>query len=203
MLTSIEIYQIFENSVLNYHRNNSVDTQPLIPYNNDSIQYILFKKNWIDNIQWHLEDLIRDPDIECKNALVIKKRIDKLNQERTDIVELIDDFFAKQYSKVIPNSNAQLNTESLGWAIDKLSILALKIYHINVELTRDYISSDHRMKCSKRYELLMSQKHDLFSAINFLVHEIEMGQKIYKVYRQFKMYNDPELNPVLYNKQRF
>ena len=158
-------------------------------------------KCWIDTVQWHFEDIIRDPHIDPTEALQLKRRIDRSNQDRTDLVEEIDTYFRKQYSEVKPLPDARLNTESPAWAVDRLSILALKIYHMKEQVEREDAEKEHRDKCAAKLEVLLEQQKDLGLAIDQLLEDIEAGTKYMKVYRQMKMYNDPSTNPVLYKKQ--
>ena len=190
--------RIFGESIKSYHETDYVDSVMPNPYKSDSIEYDLFKKNWIDTVQWHLEDLIRAPEINADVALTLKRRIDKSNQERTDLVEKIDDFFLKLFSVVKVSTDAVLNTESPAWALDRLSILVLKIYHMNVEVNRSEVSLDHVEKCKQKLGILLEQQDDLTKSINQLLEDIEKGKRYMKVYRQMKMYNDPSLNPSLY-----
>ena len=194
-------YSIFERSISDYHQKNNVDAGINNPYQEKSIEYYLYLKNWIDTVQWHLEDIIRDPDIDAVRALEIKRRIDRSNQERTDIVELIDSYFYEKYQSVVPLETATFNTESPAWAIDRLSILALKIYHMQQETLREEVSEEHRSACKKKLTVLLEQQYDLSLAIDQLLADIESGKKYMKVYKQMKMYNDPNLNPVLYGKK--
>jgi hypothetical protein len=194
-------YPIFERSILDYHQKNNVDTEIQNPYPEKSIEYYLYLKNWIDTVQWHLEDIIRDPDIDAVKALEIKRRIDLSNQERTDLVELIDSYFYEKYQSVICSETATFNTESPAWAIDRLSILALKIYHMQQETLREDVNEEHRNACRKKLAVLLAQQQDLSLAIDQLLADIESGEKYMKVYKQMKMYNDPNLNPVLYGKK--
>lgn len=193
-------YSIFQSSISDFHLHDNVDENCINPFEEGTLNFTLYQKNWIDTIQWHLEDIIRYPEIDCLKALQIKRRIDYLNQERTNIVECIDDIFFNNYSHIKPAKNAILNTESIGWAIDRLSILALKIYHIQIELLRTEVSKEHLITCEKRKHILLSQKNDLQLAVCQLLEDIASGRKIMRVYRQLKMYNDPALNPVLYIK---
>ena len=192
--------EVFTKSIADYHLTDHVDTELKNPYSAGSIEALFYTKNWIDTVQWHLEDIIRDPNIEPNAALAIKRRIDKSNQNRTDLVEQIDEEMLSAYSDVNPKENARLNTESPGWAIDRLSILALKIYHMQVEANRTNIDSDLQDKNARKLAILNIQKEDLTLAINQLLDDLASGARIAKVYRQMKMYNDPELNPVLYKK---
>ena len=171
------------------------------PYELKTIEYYLYLKNWIDAVQWHFEDIIRDPQIEPNAALTLKRRIDKSNQDRTDLVELIDSYFLDKYKDVKPMAEATINTESPAWAIDRLSILALKIYHMQKEVERTDTTSEHHAQCKAKLDILLEQKQDLSSAIDQLLADIESGKKYMKVYKQMKMYNDPALNPVLYAKR--
>lgn len=189
---------IFEKAIIDYHVHDHVDTPINNPFSFRTIEYFLYLKNWIDTVQWHLEDIIRDPDIDPAEALQIKRRIDKSNQERTDMVEMIDSYFLDKYKDVQPSKTAKINTESPAWAVDRLSILALKIYHMQQETTRLDASEAHREACQKKLDILLEQKKDLSLAIDELLSDIQKGDKYMKVYKQMKMYNDPDLNPVLY-----
>lgn len=192
--------QIFMNVINDYHVLNHVDTPIDNPFEFQTIEYFLYLKNWIDNVQWHLEDIIRNPDINAEEALKIKRRIDASNQERTDLVELIDSYFLDKYKDVKIKSQAKINTESPAWAIDRLSILDLKIYHMQQEVDRIDASPEHKANCQKKLNVLLEQRIDLSKAIDDLLADIQAGDKYMKVYKQMKMYNDPTLNPVLYGK---
>jgi len=193
--------RIFKEVIEKYHIVNNVDTFLVNPYASPSLEHLLYKKCWIDTVQWHLEDIIREPAINPEIALQIKRRIDSSNQERTDMVEFIDDYFLNKYAGVELQPGAGINTESPAWAIDRLSILALKIYHMQLEAERSDAAEEHRLACQKKLGILLEQQKDLSSAINELMDEISQGRKYMKVYRQMKMYNDPSLNPVLYGKK--
>ena len=193
--------EIFQRSINDYHKFDRVDAAIQNPYENSSLDYLLYLKNWIDTVQWHLEDLIRDPLIEPLEALKLKRKIDESNQRRTDVVEYIDSWFLEQYKNVTVQANATINTESPAWAIDRLSILELKIYHMQIEANRKEATEDHRKNCQKKLDILWLQREDLSHAIDQLIEDIEGGRKYMKVYRQMKMYNDDSLNPVLYNKR--
>ena len=195
-------YPIFEQSINDYHQYDSVDQPINNPFSKDKIEHLLYSKNWVDTVQWHFEDIIRNPNIDPVAALTLKRKIDASNQERTDMVEYIDSYFLQQYSNVTPNENATINSESPAWAIDRLSILALKIYHMNEEATRVDASPEHRLKCTEKLNILLEQKKDLSTAIDTLLTDIESGTKFMKVYKQMKMYNDDELNPVLYQNKK-
>ncbi|MFC3854684.1 DUF4254 domain-containing protein [Chitinophaga sp. GCM10012297] len=171
------------------------------PYEKTAIEHLLYAKNWIDTVQWHLEDVIRDPKIDPVKALEMKRWIDRSNQERTDMVEHIDSYFLDKYNTVIPVPGASINTESPAWAIDRLSILGLKIWHMREEATRADASETHREACRKKLEILLEQQRDLSTAIEELLEDIGKGRKYMKVYKQMKMYNDPSLNPVLYGQK--
>ena len=191
---------IFNKCITDYHGTDHVDTPVKNPYELKTIEYFLYLKNWIDTVQWHLEDIIRDPDIKPEEALALKRRIDKSNQDRTDLVELIDSYMLDKYKTVKISENATINTESPAWAIDRLSILALKIYHMQIEADRKDASKDHSGTCKKKLAVLLAQRQDLSLAIDQLLEDIAAGRKYMKVYKQMKMYNDPALNPVLYAK---
>ena len=190
--------RIFVQAINDYHLTDNVDTPIHNPYDRDSIEYRLYLKCWIDTVQWHLEDIIRDPHIAPADALALKRRIDRSNQDRTDLVEEIDSYFRQQYSEVTPLADARLNTESPAWAVDRLSILALKIYHMQEQADRTDATEEHRAKCSAKLAVLREQQTDLSTAIDQLLDDIAAGRKYMKVYRQMKMYNDPATNPVLY-----
>lgn len=193
--------QIFNESIQQYHITDHVDTPIQNPYPIKSIEYYLYLKNWIDTVQWHFEDIIRDPNIDPAEALILKRRIDKSNQDRTDLVELIDSYFLDKYKNIPVLPEALINTESPAWAIDRLSILALKIYHMQQEVNRKDTTSEHHAQCETKLQILLEQQKDLSAAIEQLLTDIQAGRKYMKVYKQMKMYNDPDLNPVLYCKK--
>jgi hypothetical protein len=193
--------RILNESVLDYHQTDHVDAPIQNRYELKSIEYYLYLKNWIDTVQWHLEDIIRNPMIDPVEALALKRRIDKSNQDRTDLVELIDSYFLYQNKDIQVSENATVNTESPAWAIDRLSILHLKIYHMQQEVERKDSSAEHIIQCQTKLNILLDQKVDLSKSINELINSIEKGEKRMKVYKQMKMYNDPALNPILYSKK--
>lgn len=193
--------QIFNQVIRDYHITNDVDTPINNPYDRESVNNRLYLKCWIDTVQWHLEDIIRDPHIDPVEALALKRRIDRSNQDRTDLVEQIDSYFRQKYSEVNIFPDARINTESPAWAIDRLSILALKIYHMKEQAERGDASEEHREKCQNKLDVLLEQQVDLSMAIDQLLEDIETGHKYMKVYRQMKMYNDPSTNPILYGKK--
>lgn len=200
-MKSSQFIQIFNQSISDYHVVDDVDSPINNPYPNHSFEHILYTKNWIDTVQWHLEDIIRNPNIDAQEALTIKRRIDKSNQDRTDMVEQIDDYFFEQFKNIQASENAKINTETLGWAIDRLSILCLKIYHMRSETSRKEASQDHIQKCQERLSILLVQEQDMINSINELHQDIAQGIKKMRLYKQMKMYNDPALNPVLYAKK--
>ena len=191
---------IFNQAIEDYHKTDNVDTPINNPYGEGTIENSLYLKCWIDTVQWHLEDIIRDPQIDPAEALLIKRRIDRSNQDRTDLVEQIDSWLREKYKDVKVKSDARINTESPAWAIDRLSILALKIYHMKEQVERKDADASHREKCAAKLDILLQQQVDLGTAINELLEDIAAGVKYMKVYKQMKMYNDPETNPVLYKK---
>lgn len=193
--------QIFVQTIRDYHMKNDVDTPINNPYERGSIEHKLYLKCWIDTVQWHLEDIIRDPHIDPMEALQLKRRIDRSNQDRTDLVEQIDSYFRQLYADVQVQEDATINTESPAWAVDRLSILALKIYHMREQVERDDASQEHRKKCEAKLRVLLEQQVDLSTAIDQLLDDISNGRKYMKVYRQMKMYNDPSTNPILYGKK--
>jgi hypothetical protein len=200
VLKSKTCFELFEKSIISYHVIDDVD-QPLhIPFEEATIENLLFKKNWIDTVQWHLEDIIRNPAIDPVIALRIKRRIDKSNQDRTDLVEVIDNIIYRDMESVVPGKDAAINTETPGWAIDRLSILALKIYHMNEEANRKDADEAHLQSCQQKLKVLLVQKEDMLTSIDQLLEDLAAGKKKMKLYKQMKMYNDPALNPVLYKK---
>ena len=192
--------KIFIQVIQDYHLTDNVDTPIRNPYDRDSIEFSLYLKCWIDTVQWHYEDIIRDPHIDHTEALALERRIDRSNQERTDLVEEIDTYFRSYYSDVKPLPDARLNTESPAWAVDRLSILALKIYHMQEQANRTDASKEHRERCNMKLQVLLEQQIDLSTAIDQLLDDYAKGRKVMKVYRQMKMYNDPSTNPILYKK---
>ena len=192
--------KIFGETTLHYHKFDNIDAVPENPYEAGTIDDVLFRKNWIDAVQWHMEDIIRDPAIDPVEALALKRRIDKSNQDRTDLVEDIDTYFRTRYKDVTPQPDATINTESPAWAIDRLSILALKIWHMDEQTRRSDATADHIATCRGKLAVLLEQQQDLSAAIDQLLADIAAGRKYMKVYRQMKMYNDPSTNPVLYKK---
>ena len=193
-------YDIFNQSIIDYHKTDHVDTPINNPYSPNSVEHLLYLKNWIDTVQWHFEDIIRDPKIELHFAIEIKRKIDASNQHRTDVVEQMDDYFLHLFRDVTPKLNARLNTESPAWAIDRMSILCLKIYHMQEQVERTDANTDHLEKCKAKLNILLEQQHDLGKAFEELLEDISNGDKYMKVYRQMKMYNDENLNPSLYKK---
>lgn len=193
--------KIFKETTDTYHVTDDVDAVFHQNYAKGSIEAELAEKNWIDVVQWHLEDIIRDPNIDPVAAVALKRRIDKSNQDRTDLVEKIDSYFRDVYEDVVPNADATINTESPAWAVDRLSILAVKIYHMRQEVERKDADAAHIERCQAKLNVLLEQQVDLSTAIDQLLADIEAGKKYMKVYRQMKMYNDPATNPVLYGKK--
>lgn len=191
---------IFNQAIRDYHIKDNIETPINNPYEREEIENRLFLKCWIDTVQWHFEDIIRDPHIDPVEALSLKRRIDRSNQDRTDLVEQIDSYFRLKYSDVQILPDARLNTESPAWAVDRLSILALKIYHMREQAERTDATAEHREKCGAKLQVLLEQQRDLSLAIDQLLDDIQAGRKYMKVYRQMKMYNDPSTNPVLYKK---
>lgn len=193
--------KIFDSVIAKYHVVDSVDQPFENVYDTATLEHLLYRKCWIDTVQWHFEDIIRLPDINPVEALLLKRKIDASNQDRTDMVEYIDGYFLKKYENVVEKQTARLNSESPAWAIDRLSILALKIYHMRDEATRDSASAEHKSACQIKLNILLEQRIDLSTAIDDLIVDIEKGDKYMKVYKQMKMYNDDELNPMLRAKK--
>ena len=192
---------IFRESIDKYHLIDDVYQSFVNPYPVDSLEYLLYRKNWIDTVQWHYEDLIRDPEIEPVEGMKLKRLIDKSNQDRTDTVEYIDSYFLNQFKEVVPLKDATVNSESPAWALDRLSILELKIYHMEEEVNRNKASELHREKCNSKLQVLLTQRADLAEAVDILLQDIASGSKYMRVYKQMKMYNDEDTNPVLYNNE--
>lgn len=200
MSFSEQCNKIFQRAIDDYHVHDDIDTPINNPYDDGTIENRLYLKCWIDTVQWHFEDIIRDPNIDPIEALALKRRIDRSNQDRTDLVEQIDSYFRQKYSEVKVLPDARINTESPAWAIDRLSILALKIYHMREQVERQDASKEHKDTCTAKLNVLLEQQQDLGTAIDQLLEDIQKGRKYMKVYRQMKMYNDPSTNPVLYKK---
>jgi hypothetical protein len=195
-------YSVFEQSIRDYHQFDNVDQPINNPFPKEKFEHLLYFKNWIDTVQWHFEDIIRDPNIDPVAALKLKRRIDASNQERTDMVEYIDSYFLQKFASVTVKENAKINSESPAWAFDRLSILSLKIFHMKEEANRTPASQEHRDKCQEKLNTLLEQRSDLSTAIDDLLTDIEKGNKFMKVYKQMKMYNDDDLNPILYQNKK-
>ena len=191
--------EIFDNAIITYKSKTEVEQKCINPFDKKTnlIDFLLHEKFWVDATQWAYEDIIRDPNINAEDALVLKRKIDASNQVRTDNVEFIDSYFLDKYKNVTVSADAKINSESPAWAIYRLSILALKIYHMHLETIREDASDAHKASCSKKLAILLEQRTDLSTAIDDLLEDIESGKKYMKVYKQMKMYNDAELNPVL------
>ena len=198
MSFSESAWEIFNQSINDYHLKDDVDTPINNSFQKNTLEWLLYAKNWIDTVQWHLEDIIRDENIEPLEALKIKRRIDSSNQQRTDLVEFIDSWFLQEYENITPEPDAKINSETPAWAVDRLSILALKVYHMSLEANRSSATEEHRFNCTTKLNVLLEQKKDLSEAIDQLLFDIENGKIKMKVYKQMKMYNDETLNPVLY-----
>lgn len=195
-------WTVFNQAIKDYHINDDVDSQSKNPFEKSSLEHLLYEKNWIDTVQWHLEDIIRDENIQPEEALKIKRRIDKSNQERTDMVEFIDSWFFNSFKDTEVKTDAKINTETLAWAVDRYSILALKVYHMSFEAYRESATEEHRQKCMEKLNVLLEQQKDLSTAIDQLLVDIENGTVKMKMYKQMKMYNDESLNPILYQNQQ-
>jgi hypothetical protein len=196
-----DIFDIFARQVAEYHKIDSVDAPTANPYAEGSFEHLLWEKSYVDTVQWHLEDLIRPDDVEPVEALRLKRWIDRSNQRRTDMVERIDDHYMQEFASVTLHPDAKINTETPAWALDRLSILALKIYHFGIEVARTDVDEAQHERCLAKYNTLLEQRADLMQAIDDLLQELAEGRKRMKLYRQMKMYNDPQLNPMLYNKK--
>jgi hypothetical protein len=202
MLKAAACYTVFQQSIDDYHLHDDVNAEIKSPYPSGSFEHLLYIKNWIDTVQWHLEDIIRLPEINPTEALQIKRRIDKSNQDRTDRVEKIDDVFLEEFKEVVSKSGSRINSETPAWLLDRMSILLLKIFHMQEQVDRTDATPDHRAKCKAKLATLMEQKKDMEMAFDELIEDIGSGARRFKVYRQMKMYNDAELNPMLYNQKK-
>ena len=198
-MKAMDLFWLFSQQIVEYHKTDSVDAEQHNPYQEGTYEHLLWEKSWVDTVQWHLEDLVRPDDVDPVEALKLKRRIDRSNQHRTDLVERIDDHYFMMFKDVAPQADAKLNTETPAWAIDRLSILALKIYHFEIEAHRG--DEAHRAKCQAKLDTLLTQREDLTTAIDQLLGDLAAGRRIMKLYRQMKMYNDPSLNPMLYKKE--
>lgn len=198
MLSSADSYKVFQRSIDDYHVADNVDTPSKNPYPAGSFEALLYAKNWIDTVQWHLEDIIRLPDINPVEGIAIKRRIDKSNQDRTDLVEKIDDYFLEQFRNVTPAPQARINSETPAWLLDRMSILMLKIYHMKEQTERKDATAEHITKTKTKLNVLLEQQHDMALAFDEMMEDIGSGKRRFKVYRQMKMYNDASLNPMLY-----
>jgi len=197
-MKAMDLFGLFSQQIVEYHKTDSVDAEQHNPYQEGTYEHLLWEKSWVDTVQWHLEDLVRPDDVDPVEALKLKRRIDRSNQHRTDLVERIDDHYFMMFKDVAPQADAKLNTETPAWAIDRLSILALKIYHFEIEAHRG--DEAHRAKCQVKLDTLLTQREDLTTAIDQLLGDLAAGRRLMKLYRQMKMYNDPSLNPMLYKK---
>jgi hypothetical protein len=202
MQSADQCYTIFQRSIDDYHVQDDVDASVKSPYPEKSFESLLYRKNWIDTVQWHLEDIIRKPDIDPVEGIAIKRRIDKSNQDRTDMVEKMDDFFLEQFKNITPKPAARMNSETPAWLLDRMSILMLKIYHMKEQTVRKDASQEHIDKCVAKLDILMEQKNDMRAAFDEMIEDIKLGNRKFKVYRQMKMYNDTSLNPMLYNQEK-
>jgi hypothetical protein len=202
MLNASQCYEVFNRSITDYHRFDDVDKAISNPFADGSFDALLYGKNWIDTVQWHLEDIVRNPEIDPVEGLKLKRRIDKSNQERTDLVERVDDYFLERFKNAVPKPGARINSETPAWLLDRMSILMLKIYHMEEQTRRTDASGDHLAKCQSKLSMLMEQKGDMRAAFDELMEDIGTGVRRFKVYRQVKMYNDPSLNPVLYKHSK-
>ena len=198
MLSSADSYKVFQHSIDDYHVADNVDTPSKNPYPAGSFEALLYAKNWIDTVQWHLEDIIRLPDINPVEGIAIKRRIDKSNQDRTDLVEKVDDYFLEQFRNVTPAPQARINSETPAWLLDRMSILMLKIYHMKEQTERKDATPEHIAKTKTKLNVLLEQQHDMALAFDEMMEDIGSGKRRFKVYRQMKMYNDASLNPMLY-----
>lgn len=201
MISASNCMEIFEQSVVDYHVHNNVDQPIKNPYPAHALEHLCYLKNWIDTVQWHLEDIIRDPNIDPVAGIELKRRIDRSNQHRTDVVEQIDDRIINHFAGITSPATAPLNSETPAWLLDRMSILVLKIYHMQEQTLRKDASSEHILKCNHKLSVLLEQRTDMIQCFDELLADVEAGRRKIKVYRQMKMYNDNDLNPVLYQQK--
>ncbi|PJZ69446.1 hypothetical protein CH373_15210 [Leptospira perolatii] len=197
-LDSASVVSVFQKSVQDWHRKEALSENP---FSKSSLEGLFYQKNQIDTIQWHVEDEIRRPDLPDSELVKLKRKIDSLNQERTDLVEQIDDMISSKYKDVPKKNSARMNSETPAWLIDRMSILELKIYHMEEQTHRKDVSETHLKNCKAKLEILLEQRKDLSVCLDELLDDLSKGDKFYKVYRQMKMYNDKNLNPSLYTKK--
>lgn len=202
MLSANDCYKAFQRSIDDYHKHDNVDAPVQNPYPPESFEALLYHKNWIDTVQWHLEDIIRKPEIDPKEGIALKRRIDKSNQDRTDMVEKVDDQFLAKFQGIVPKPGARMNSETPAWLLDRMSILLLKIFHMKEQTERTDVSIDHISKTKAKLSVLLEQREDMRQAYDELIEDIASGNRKFKVYRQMKMYNDSSLNPMLYEQNK-
>lgn len=193
---------IFKLSIVDYHKNDNVDQPKENPFEQETLEGLLYSKNWIDTVQWHLEDIIRSPTISPNELVAVKRRIDSSNQDRTDMVEQIDAMLYEHFKNVNKVENARLNSETPAWLLDRMSILQLKLYHFNEQLNRADASDEHLDSVASKLKVLQEQEADLAQCFDELLDDLNTGLKYMKRYQQMKMYNDPSLNPVLYGEKK-
>jgi len=201
MLKADDCYKVFQQCIQDYHQFDDDNSPVKNPYTPDSFEALLYSKNWIDTVQWHLEDIIRLPDINPVEGIQLKRRIDKSNQDRTDMVEKIDDYLLDSFKLVVPKAGSRINSETPAWLLDRMSILMLKIYHMKEQTARTDASAEHIQRCVLKLNILTEQKSDMRLALDEMIEDIESGNRRFKVYRQMKMYNDASLNPMLYGSK--
>jgi hypothetical protein len=201
LINAAQANAIFAQSITDYHTTDSVDAPILVPYAAQSVEYLLYRKNWIDTVQWHLEDIIRSPTISPVELVAVKRRIDASNQDRTDMVEQLDDYFMAAFANINPPLDARINSETPAWLLDRMSILLLKVYHMREQTERTDVAAVHRDVCAQKLAVLLEQKTDMAQCFDELMHDLRTGARRMKVYRQMKMYNDASLNPVLYQQK--
>ena len=165
---------------------------------------LVSKQHFFNFELWHQEDMARDSDAPDSKIAAVKRTIDVLNQQRNDLIEQIDQYLLNilQKKNVQYVKDADMNSETPGSIIDRLSINALKIYHMEEETQRTDVNNDHLKKCSVKVSVLYDQRNDLKKSLDKLLYDLSIGEKQLKVYKQMKMYNDENLNPVLYQKKR-
>jgi hypothetical protein len=201
LLSAKEIIAIFRKAIDDYHLQDHVNAVLKNPFDQNSFEGLLYIKNWIDTVQWHLEDIIRRDDISTDEFVLTKRKIDASNQNRTDKVEELDELFYRFFANTETKESARLNSETPGWLLDRLSILELKIYHFMEQAERSDAEAEHRQKAAAKLEILLQQENDLSICFNELMLDLSLGDKYMKMYKQMKMYNDPSLNPELYKNK--
>ena len=190
MMQASDMAQRMMSVIETYHETDHVDA--VQPSSSKDLDGLMAAKAWVDVVQWHLEDAIRDPELSGEAVIALKRRIDASNQQRTDAVEAIDALLKQTLQPIEPSAcDVSTRTETLGWALDRLCILQLKRYHTSLEVKRGSVDAS-------QLDALHVQHHHLLAAMDQLIEDLATGKVSYTLYKQFKLYNDPFTNPSLY-----